>query len=55
MKEKKELTEKEIKAKKIRKIVIWAIVIAIVIGMIIYCNSNPEEMSRMIGGELTGV
>lgn len=55
MKNKKELTEKEIKSKKIRKIVIWAIIAAIALGIIAYCLCNPGEVSGMTGGELNGI
>ena len=41
--------------KKKRRIIILAIILILAIGMIVYCVSNPQEISNMTGGELDGV
>lgn len=46
---------REMNPKKKRRIIILAIILIIAIGMIVYCVSNPQEISNMTGGKLDGV
>lgn len=46
---------REINPKKKRRIIILAIILIIAIGIIVYCVSNPQEISNMTGGKLDGV
>lgn len=46
---------REMNPKKKRRIIILAIILIIAIVMIVYCVSNPQEISNMAGGKLDGV
>lgn len=46
---------REMNPKKKHRIIILAIFLIIAIGLIVYCASNPQEISNMTGGKLDGV